>query len=475
MKEELPFKENFDEDAQDPSNGKEEIPCEETDEEAQDAKVRTNLFRLISIGNATGQSFLFNFFSAFAVQAGIQTEALGFMTSIRNLMSSIFQGTIGRLSDKIGRRYILLVGFFLGFSTMIVLVFLHQPYMLIIVSVIQAFSLSLIIPVWNATLGDVTKIRERASYMGKLSALGTAVSVSSMLVLATIFEVTKDKVDWGFSIGNLVFTEWEMQYGVAFLVAAFNFLLCIVGVFFLKETRANQGKKVQPKIWIALKDKTFTKYFIINSVFGLIMSTMWPIFPIAQIVILEMNFFEIAIINATFTICFSLAQYLGGRLGDSIGRKPLIIFGRVSMFTIPIVMIGAIFMGDWRMLLLSNIIGGTAMGAVTVAHNAYLLDIAPSDQMGAYSGLNQLGWGVMTFIGSLSFGFIAAKVETNVGTIKMIIILFSIIAVIRFLASMGFFFMDESLPKERRLEILQETKDESTVVYSCIDDQSQTK
>ncbi|MBY8995862.1 MAG: hypothetical protein KGD59_15030, partial [Candidatus Heimdallarchaeota archaeon] len=48
---------------------------EKSDDTGKEEKRRTNLFRLISIGNATGQSFLFNFFSAFAVLVGVTTSA----------------------------------------------------------------------------------------------------------------------------------------------------------------------------------------------------------------------------------------------------------------------------------------------------------------------------------------------------------------------------------------------------------------
>ena len=98
----------------------EEIPDEEckpsakkSDETTKEEKRRLNLFRLISIGNATGQSFLFNFFSAFAVLVGVTTSALGFITSIRNLMGSLFQGSIGRLSDRFGRKRLLIFSAFL--------------------------------------------------------------------------------------------------------------------------------------------------------------------------------------------------------------------------------------------------------------------------------------------------------------------------------------------------------------------------
>ena len=450
---------------------------EEIDTSKQNQK-RSKLFLLISAGNATGQTFLFNFFSAFAVLVGVGSTLLGFITSIRNLMSSLFQGTIGRLSDKIGRKFLLLLGFFMVFSSLVILIFVNSIAMLIIVSVVQAFSLSIIIPVWNAALGDVTEIDERASYMGKLSAIGTAISVSLMLGLAVIFYLA-DEIYNGWYLPKLNWTVLipdRTQYIIAFGLAALNFLLCILGVFILRETGVITDKtKPQPKMFLALKDHTFRKYFIINSVFGLIMATLWPIFPIAQVTVLGMNFTEIAIINAIFSTCSSLAQYFGGKLSDKIGRKPLIIYSRVSMFVIPLVMVWAILANNWLLLIISNVIGGSAIGAINVAHNAYLLDISPRDQMGAYSGLNQMGWGVATFIGSLSAGFIAEEIEAVIGTSQMVIITFSVIAGLRLLASLGYFFIKESFDKESRDALTERRKNGHKIEYTCEDSSTQTK
>ena len=452
------LKETTEEKTKAPENLPDEQPFED-ENHAPEQKGRMGIFRLISIGNATGQSFLFNFFSAFAVEVGVSGSILGFITSIRNLMSSLFQGTIGRLSDRIGRRYLLLTGFFASFSIMIVLIFINNPIMLIIISIVQATALGIIVPVWNATLGDVTKSKDRAGFIGGLSSMGTAVSVSSMLLLATVFNYFDNRQGyiikkWFFEFYVPTDILWRYEYGVAFGLAALNFVLCFIGVLFLKETRMKTNKKrKQPRMTIALKDKKFTRFFVINSVFGLIMATMWPIFPIAQVDLLGMGFTEIAITNVVFSICSSLSQFFGGKLGDKYGRKPFIIFGRMGMFLIPVVMIGAILLNDWRMLFLSNIIGGTAMGAMIVTQNAYILDLAPSDQMGAYSGLTQVGWGITTFIGSLSAGFIADAVEVAVGQKQMIIIIFSVIAVLRFIASLGYFFIQESLTKKSAEEV----------------------
>jgi MFS family permease len=464
------------------ADSKEENSSPISDENDSDSKKknRSGLLYLISIGNATGQSFLFNFFSAFAVSIGVRANQLGFITSVRNLMSSLFQGSIGRLSDKYGRRYFLLGGFFLVFSSLIILIFVDTPAMLIVVSIIQAFSLSVIIPVWSATLGDLTVSEQRARYIGRLSAVGTAISVSLMLALSISFTLLRDAYSTWTIFGIEIEDPELFQYLFSFGLGALNFLICIIGTFLLKETRKASRDIKQPSMFIALENKDFRKFFIINSIFGLIMATMWPIFPIAQVDVLEMKFSQIAIINAIFATSSSLAQFFGGKLGDRIGRKPLIIYGRMAMFTIPVIMIGALLMNNWLMLILSNIIGGSAIGAITVGQNAYILDLAPDDQMGAYSGLTQVGWGVTTFIGSLCAGFIATSIENHVGTLKMIYITFGVIASLRFIASLFYFLITESLTKDLRdkIKVQEDAKKAgklATYTASCEDSSTQTK
>jgi MFS family permease len=446
----------------------------------EEKKNKTGLFYTISIGNATGQSFLFNFFSAFAVIMGVRANLLGFLTSIRNLMSSLFQGTIGRLSDKYGRRKFLIGGFSLVFVSLVILFFINNPekilqntIVLIIVSVIQAFSLSVIIPVWSAALGDVTVSRKRASYIGRLSAIGTGISVTLMLSLSVSYWLINDKFTW-FVFGKELYIPEQTQYLIAFGFAALNFVLCVVGSIILRETKKNTEIREQPSMFLALKNQSFKEFFIVNTIFGLIMSLMWPIFPIAQIELLEMTFTQLAITNAIFSVSSSLAQFFGGRLGDRIGRKPLIVYGRMAMLAIPLVMIGAVYFNNWLILMASNIIGGSAIGAITVGQNAYILDLAPEEQMGAYTGLAQVGWGIATFIGSLSAGFIANSIEMQVGTERMIYITFSVICFLRFFSSIFFLFIKESLVKETQKEIsvLEEAETARTFVSECTQDQT---
>jgi MFS family permease len=438
----------------------------------QDASKTNNkkLFWLLSIGNATGQTFIFNFFTAFAAEVGVTGTLMGILTSTRNLISAIFQGSIGRLSDKYGRKYFLLVGFLLCTITVSLLIFFQSPVMLILISIIQAFSFSIIIPVWNGTLGDITEKKKRASFIGQLSSLGTIFSVTFMLAIAGMFYLFTD-VYQEITIFNRTFIlTWQIQYGIAFGIAAANFLICAVGIFFLRETNFVTQTQEQPRLLSALSDKRFRTFLIVNSIFGFFMAAGWPVFPIGQVNVLGMTFSQIAINSAVFSTCSSLAQFFGGKMGDRYGRKPLIIFGRVAMFLIPLIYAIAALMGKWSLLIITNIIGGTSVGIVAVAQNAYVLDLSPEETMGAYSGLTQVAWGIATFLGSFITGFIIDILEKAVGTVMMVVYLFIAIAILRGISSCGYFFIAESLDKKE----LSEKELKETTVESLAKSYSET-
>ncbi|MHA1505017.1 MAG: MFS transporter, partial [Candidatus Heimdallarchaeota archaeon] len=205
-----------------------------------------------------------------------------------------------------------------------------------------------------------------------------------------------------------------------------------------------------------------------------------------------LNFTQIAITNAIFSISSAISQFFGGKVGDRIGRKPLIIASRMGMFMIPLFMIVALVTDNWLFLIPSNLIGGACLGLLMISQTAYVLDLAPNDQMGAYSGMAQVGWGIATFIGSLSAGFIADSLERrgmnilglseNDATRRMVIIMFIGICILRVFAAIGFFFIDESLPKKIREQRKAKGNGngktpakEIPVVVTCEDSQTQSK
>ncbi|MHA1556022.1 MAG: MFS transporter [Candidatus Heimdallarchaeota archaeon] len=430
----------------------EEHSSDESENQAENTsdKPQRKLFWLLSIGSNTSQLILLNFFPYFAAEVGVTSTVMGFLTAIRNLVGALFQGRIGLWSDKKGRRLFLLLGFFLSFAFTVMLIFSYSAIMLAIVATAQAFAFSIIIPAWNAALGDVTKLKGRTTFIGKLSAIGQLVGIILMLVLAGIFfffDRFNGYIVWGKLITSL---DWKLQYGIVFAVCALTLFISGIAVIFLRETRKEDPSRVQPKMRTAFQNKSFRNFIIVNSFFGISMAALWPIYPVIQVSIMGLEIYELTIVAAVYVIFFSFGSFLGGKLGDRFGRKPVLIFSRVIMFSVSLLYIPAVLSGSWYYIMLTNVISGFGNGIFLVLMNAYALDLSSAETLGAFSGLAQASWGIATFIGSLSAGFIADAINSAYGPIIMVVSTTIAIAIMRVLASVGYFFIEESLPKENR-------------------------
>lgn len=424
---------------------------EENDEEDIDTKGnKKSVFWLVSIFSSTSTFFFGNFFSAFAAEAGVSGSVMGFITSIRNLLSSLFQGFIGLLSDKIGRKFVMFGGILLNFAITIPLIFFEQTWLLITVAIVQALSISFFVPAWNATQGDVTRPETRATFIGKLASIGRLVSVSFSIIIAILFYLA-DEVYYGQEIwGWTVNIPWRTQYSIAFAIAAINSLITAILILTMKETKTEDAEKKKLQMRAAFKVRNFMIFVAFYSLFGLSMSFIWPINPIMQVNVLGMEFYQIAINSSIFLIVMSVTQFVTGKLGDKIGRKPLFLFGAFVLIFYPVSNLPSLYLGDWRWQILGNFVAGFGTGTFFVALNALTLDLASNELMGTFSGVREMFWGIATFVGSLTSGFLVDILEVKYGLLITTIAMCIGISAFRLLTAVGFIFVAESLPKKER-------------------------
>jgi MFS family permease len=438
----------------------EDLPESSTQEKKENLHLNGNkqgILWLISMFTTANINIFMQFYSAFAYLYGVSKAALGFLTSIRNLIGGLFQGAIGRLSDKIGRKNILFIGFVISFLIPIPLIFYREQWFLIVTSVIQALSVSIILPSWNAVLGDVTQPSFRATFIGRITSVARIFSVTLTLGLAGIFAIIENKYNNVLTIFDRVFyIGSNTQFGIVWIMASFNALLCIVFIFFMKETHvvSEEKRKDIPKMWVSLKDKSFRKFLIVNSVYGITMSIIWPINPIVladeNLLNLGESFSKLGVLTSAFAVFIGLTTIIGGRICDKIGRKPTIIISIVILILFPVSMIPAVATNRWALLIISRMVGGVGTGLNFVAINAYTLDMAPRDLMGAYSGMREMFYGITTFIGSLISGFIIEALDVRfaswgyTNSIQAAIIAMCIgTTILRVMAATGYLFIDK--------------------------------
>jgi len=378
---------------------------------------------------------------------------MGFLTSIRNLFSSLFQGLFGRLSDKIGRKTFMIISLSLSFVITFLLIFFGTQNMVILASVFQSIAICAFTPSWNAAIGDVTRVKNRGTFMGKISAAGQVVSVSFTLFTAAMFflaERFEGRVIWGWT----VYLSWETQYKIAFAASAVSYIIALGLILAFKETHKVSELLISEEkldFFEPFKNSTFKKFLLIHIVYSVVMSSVWPLMPFIQINIIDMKFYQIAIASATFAICMGFFQWVGGRLADKIGRKKVIIIGAAILVFFPISYTPAVIFGRWEFSILANLVAGTGSGFFYTTINIYILDLSKRNSMGAFAGWKEALTGIATFIGSLSGGFIIDALTRNYGLIIMGISMTIGVTVLRGLALIGYFFVKDNFANNLKL------------------------
>ncbi|MHA1200419.1 MAG: MFS transporter, partial [Candidatus Heimdallarchaeaceae archaeon] len=132
---------------------KTEVEVQSSKKKSRREKIKS---MLISAVNSGGQQFYFNYASLIAVGMYATPIEVSLITGIQNLGTNLLQGFFGRLSDRFGRKLILIFGFIIATITTVYLSFNSSTIIFMIVISIYSLGISMVIPSWNAFLGDIS-------------------------------------------------------------------------------------------------------------------------------------------------------------------------------------------------------------------------------------------------------------------------------------------------------------------------------
>ncbi len=339
------------------------------------------------------------FTGAYAVRLGASSSDMGWFQSSTNLSNNLMQVFWGRLSDRIKRRIpFIVVGTTVLSALWIPMIFVTNATQLIVLLAVQALLGSMATPAWTALIGDLVpslRLGRANASINLWSAVGsvTATLASGILMISI-----------GGSIHQILF--------IPLIVAAFCGIASSLVMLRIREKR--NGEKLNLKqnltsdilkvVSHARRTPRFLKYCYVDGVVQFFMSISWPLFAITEIRVLNASMLQLAFLSVGQTVVSIVFQGWAGRLADSVGRRPLLIFFRFGLITVPL---AYALVPDINTLIIVGLFWGLVNALGAASATAYLLDVSPQESRGSFIAVYNLIVGVITFAGSLIGGYLS--------------------------------------------------------------------
>ena len=346
--------------------------------------------------------------------AGAGALALGLLIGSFSFMQFIFAPLLGRLSDKMGRRPVILISILSSLVSFIIFA-LADSFLLLLLSRITA-GMATESALAQAYISDITTEKERAKGMGKVGAAHGA----------------------GFIIGPAIGGLLSI-YGISalgFAAAALTGVNLLFAFFFLPETNAHTNSDVQTfkktdegywrRLATAITKSSMSSVFVILFLTTLAFSAIPVVVPLLGIAFfgfteLETSYFFMYI----GVVQIVLQGLLIGRLAKRLGEELLIVLGSISM------MIGMLFMPLFPhivVFLVALTLMSSGIGTLNTVLPSFISKKTSSDEQGGMLGVAQSVGSVARVPGPLIGGFIAEFAGLNVAlSLSAVIVLCAVV------------------------------------------------
>lgn len=392
------------------------------------------------------------FLNAYMVDFGASYAEIGTFRSVGNIAPTVLQPVWGAASDKVGHtKAFVAFGTLTGLFTVYLFLWAAAPMDMIILYAIQSILLSIQIPTWMSLIGSLVDEDVRGEELGRLGIVTNTTAVLATLITGFIAGVPGIIPYIQSMLGDFSpillpsIDVWREAYYLPFYFTAIIGIISSLVSMRIKEDHigSKEERGFPPILTLLSKPGDFRRLCFIAVFFSFAMSMSWPYFVVVQREWLENTLLEIAIASALMSIVGALLTRPFGRLSDRIGRKPLIVFGRSILFTIPLLY--ALATHVW-MIYLANIIAGVAMATAYNAMIAYILDVAPKEERGSHLAVFNTFTGVIFLFGSFLSGILGEALVPIIGSYLAVFSMLMTSCVLRFVGTFPYLLLKE--PRE---------------------------
>lgn len=339
----------------------------------------------------------------FATHLGADPSGVGFVASISAFTGVVFSIPAGLLSDRLGKRKMLIFSSVIFSTAPFLYLFITRIWQLALVRFYHGFATAIFIPIAMALVSELFH-KERGEKMGWFST-------------ATLLGRFMAPLIGGSIIGALAFAP-GLSYKAVYIACALAGAVTLVLSLFLPQTaelqHRDQAWKDTLRIFRSvLSDKTILVTCMVEAAILFAYGTFETFLPLYS-VSLGISTYEVGIFLSAQVVTLALSKPVMGRFSDRYGRRPQIFFGAL---------IGALCISCFSLfrsfmpLLALSIAFGMSLSIVTSATSAYIADLSSREARGSAMGL----LGSIMDIGHMTGPLVSGIVATHFGYPKSFI------------------------------------------------------
>ena len=313
---------------------------------------------------------------------------VGILISLYGFVNSALQPLMGALSDRLGRRKVLIqVGLALVGTGTLSFIFAQRFVDLLVLRTLQGVGVAITIPASLALMAVITEKETRGGAMGFYSTMRMS----------------------GFALGPLIGGFFQVHFGfnTAFCTGAgFSFLAMLLVQLWVDDAPLPENAAVAKKFQII--DPSLLNAGILSAA----LATFVMANGFSMVTTLENEFnARLEMTALGFAIAFSVLmvgrlvlQIPLGRLSDFIGRKPLVVVGLLLMAPAT-ALLGEV--NDMVQLILVRLFQGIASACIAAPAFAVAADLSQEGGEGRQMSVITMGFGLGLAAGPLLAGLLA--------------------------------------------------------------------
>jgi MFS family permease len=314
---------------------------------------------------------------------------IGFVVSVFGITKAVSNLTCGAVSDRIGRKSMIILGLILsGIGGGVI-------------ATASSYDLMLL---GTAFIG----LGGGASFVGIMVSLSEIVEAQKRGLIMGLFELA---AYGGSSFGSLLGGVVASAFGLRapfYTIIALSLLGTLISIMLVKETRKTiievKPTTIEPprqKITRSIKRSIPT--YIAGFASKIMDSLVWSFLPL-YLLSLRLEVIEITVVSGVFTLVWSFSQPVTGHLSDRLGRKNLITLGLTGA---SMCILAYPFINNFYLFIAVSTIMGFGAALYYTPLLAMVGDVSPPSLRGTFIGGYRFFRDLGYFLGPILLGIIA--------------------------------------------------------------------